>query len=115
MDKTLQICRYCKKEINKEDEIETFAYWMTNEKTKNVQIELRPKFYSHKECLLEGKKKEAYDCQKVDQDCNDCKYFIRKEMLNKGVFTGQCSKFDKEVKAYPNFCSGHECFVHRLD
>ena len=58
---------------------------------------------------------DTYECQKIDADCNDCIYFKRGELEAKGIFSGWCTKFNKEVKAYPNFCSAHKCFVHRKD
>ena len=56
---------------------------------------------------------EAYECQVIDADCNDCKHFMRGEKLWAGIFEGKCVKTGETVRAYPNFCSGHACFEHR--
>jgi hypothetical protein len=68
----------------------------------------------HKECKAEQRAYEAYECQKIDADCNDCGYFKR-EKTGKTHAIGQCLKFNKPTKAYAQFASGHECFVHRKD
>ena len=65
---------------------------------------------SHIPCRENGEKEEAYECQKIDSDCNDCFYFKR----IKGS-SGTCQKFNKEVTARPNFASGFDCFKHRKD
>ncbi len=91
-------CRYCTKPIKKEDIVITEAYYQPF------------KFFSHKNCKKEGYKEEAYECQKIDSDCNDCKYFDR----IKGS-QGNCTKFNKEVEARANFASGLKCFTHRKD
>lgn len=97
------LCRYCEKEIPTGEEVSTHSYW-------------KPfKYWSHNDCKKKGEASEAYECQKLDSDCNDCKFFERGKLLRKGVYTGHCKKFDKEVKAFPNFCSGRECFKHRKD
>ena len=105
-------CYYCKEITTKDNRIVAFGYWNGF------------RMWSHKECEKEGYKKVAYECQSIDSDCNDCKYFKRTIMMGKGVWKGQCInekrnpqehaklKEDK-VLAYPNFCSGHICFVHR--
>ena len=64
----------------------------------------------HEACKKAGEKLEVFECQKIDSDCNDCFYFQRV----KGS-SGNCQKFNKKVKALPNFCSGYKCFKHRLD
>lgn len=68
----------------------------------------------HTECKASQRAYEAYECQCIDADCNDCGYFKR-ERNYKFHATGHCLKFDKPTKAYPQFASGHECFVHRKD
>ena len=101
-------CRRCKKRINKTDIVKSKSYWY---KVKDI--------FSHKECeTKEVYQEEAYECQKIDADCNDCGYFKRGNIVQHGIasiWNGVCNKFNKDVKAYPNFCSGHECFVHRKD
>lgn len=74
----------------------------------------------HKQCKAEQRAYEAYECQKIDADCNDCLYFERSKTAKVSGYTvthaiGQCLKFNKPTKAYPQFASGHECFVHRKD
>lgn len=66
----------------------------------------------HKDCKSEQRAYEAFECQTIDADCNDCGYFKR-ERNYKVHATGKCLKFNKLTKAYPQFASGHECFVHR--
>ncbi|MCP3686713.1 MAG: hypothetical protein GY861_29090 [bacterium] len=104
MNKKKIVCRYCKKPIKGEEPYPCFSYWSSYE------------FWCHKECYKDGNSKEAYNCQCIDADCNDCKYFNRGKMLKKGrasIWEGQCVKKKTKVKAYPNFCSNHPCFVHR--
>ena len=63
-------------------------------------------------------KEEITECQRIDADCNDCGYFKRGKVITKGsasVIEGTCLKTNEPTKAYPNFCSGHDCFVHRKD
>lgn len=67
----------------------------------------------HKWCKSEYKNFEAIECQTIDADCNDCKYFIRGKEAAKGVWHGECSKFNKPTIANSVFASGHTCFVHR--
>jgi len=90
-------CRYCKDKSLDNITI-TKGYWY--------------KIWSicHKSCKQIGEKEEAYECQKIDSDCNDCYYFER----IKGI-DGICKKFNKSVKASPNFCTSHKCFKHRLN
>lgn len=86
---------------------------------------------------------EAYECQLIDADCNDCKHFKRgARMLSRGdlvylkdhvdknfraegdysrivvqydCFHGHCLKFDKYTPSFVNFATGHPCFEHRRD
>ena len=106
-------CRFCGKELGK-DKIPVRAYWYRNYRLTKEEQDNRL-FYSHKNCLENGKNEEAYLCQCIDADCNDCKYFTGTGFIGKEIRIGHCDKLHKEVKAYPNFCSGHECFIHRLD
>ena len=103
----MTLCRFCHKEIEVDvDSVATY-YWPNS---KNP---------CHKECKEVGVKQEAYSCQTLDADCNDCGHFERGKMANKGlnhkIWHGLCNKLDKDVKAYPNTWSGHECFTHRKD
>ncbi len=114
----MEICRYCSKEIEKDQELVTFSYWQG------------VKFFCHKECKTNGEKQESFDCQNIDADCNDCKFFKRGELIKKWlssiidgkpglihfnteVFNGHCLKFDKITIAQPKKCTMKECFEHR--
>lgn len=88
-------------------------YWQYDIET--VQGVCKPKGRVHKACKAEYVSITAYECQKIDADCNDCKHFLRGVYLGNDIFDGMCKKFDKSVKAYPNFCSNHPCFEHRKD
>ena len=68
-----------------------------------------------KNCKEEGKKLEAYECQKIDADCNDCKHFLRQDNKSNGIWHGFCNKKQVNTVAYVNFCSSNECFEHRKD
>jgi hypothetical protein len=58
-------------------------------------------------------KEHIKECQEIDANCNDCKFFERVELVGKGIFKGKCNKKNIEVLAYPCFYSGHYCFEHR--
>src|SRR2546421_532208 len=51
-------------------------------------------------------KREAYECQVVDADCNDCKHFRRGALVAKEAWSGHCLKFDRETRAYPKKWTG---------
>lgn len=89
------------------------------------------KIHSPIECR-EYQKQEAYECQLIDSDCNDCKHFKRgsrnlyrgdkvktqdgeynRILVAHDVFCGRCQKFDKPTIAFVNMATGHECFEHR--
>lgn len=109
------ICRYCDKPIEGES-VPARAYW--------ASVNQR----SHPECLIEGFKAEAYECQKIDADCNDCIFFEARKSY-KDFRYGVCGRgsrhpelpdcaIDSEwpnVVARPVFCSRYPCFVHRRD
>lgn len=69
----------------------------------------------HKSCKEEGYKQEAYLCQCIDADCNDCKFFQRGEYVKPPYkcFRGYCSKLNKPTVAFAVTATNHECFVHR--
>lgn len=114
-----QTCRYCAKPILAEQEgVTTHGYWWGN------------RFASHRACKDAGVRQEAFDCQMIDADCNDCRHFQRGEvvmrwlscmedgkagmkLVNMGTVLGHCLKFDRPTKAYPNMATGRECFEHR--
>ena len=68
-------------------------------------------------------KESLYELQKIDANCNDCRYMLRDltRPPRKGAPCptnyGHCNKFDKEVMFTPGLCSldTQECFVHRRD
>jgi hypothetical protein len=87
-------------------------------------------FVCHPECKAFGEREEAFLCQQIDADCNDCKHFKRVEVIkrmlscmedgepsmrlvNMGFIAGHCIKFDKPTFAEPNKWTGYECFEHR--
>lgn len=114
----MTICRYCDGEIPEQELVTTHSYWGGSP------------FPCHKQCKDAGIKQEAFDCQLIDADCNDCKYFKRGEvvkrllscmengkssmkLVNMGFINGHCLKFDRLTQAQPNKWSGLECFEHR--
>ncbi len=114
----MSICRFCEKEVRNEESVAVHSYWGGNE------------FICHQSCKNEGIKQEAFDCQVIDADCNDCKFFKRgvlikrllscmendkpsKKLVNMEIFDGHCLKFNKPTLAYPNKWTGRECFEHR--
>jgi|SRR5579864_56129 len=97
-----KICRYCRKEVTRETAAITGSYWGGFT------------FLCHASCRIEGERCEAYACQLIDADCNDCSHFTSERVSSGGeVRYGHCGKFDKPVVARPNFCSSLDCFEHR--
>ena len=109
-------CKYCEQRINEEDFDVSSSYW-------NNFWEA-----THKECKEKGDKKEEVECQKIDKNCNECKYFKRKGFDEKlldtqgnklfnsiGCYFGKCEKVNKNVTATRNICQGNKCFIHRLN
>jgi hypothetical protein len=103
-------CRYCNLPI--EHPVTTLAYWS---QTPDV---------CHPECKKSGERQEAIDCQIIDADCNDCKFFKRGIagvmrwtglLFSKDttVVPGHCLKFNRPTTAYPHFWTGRDCFEHR--
>lgn len=88
-------------------------YWKYHIHTK--QGPCKPKHRVHKSCKQKVISKTAYECQKIDADCNDCRHFQRGEYLGNDVWQGMCKKYGRSTKAYPNYCSNHPCFEHRKD
>lgn len=117
----MNICRYCNNTIPPDEVSITHSYWNSFP------------FFCHRQCKDAGVKQEAFDCQMIDADCNDCKYYIRGNLAPKIVsliktidgrmeeiifspnvfIDGRCLKFDKVVIAQPNKYSGLICFEHR--
>ncbi len=95
-------CRYCGEPVTDvANAAITHSYWQGIP------------FICHSACKDKGVKLEAYDCQVIDADCNDCKCFVRSHMVGKDVWAGHCQKFDRETRAYPKKWTGRECFEHR--
>jgi len=63
----------------------------------------------HKDFKHDYMKNEAYNCQKLDTNCNDCKHLNRAEM--------KCLKLNKGLSFAPNTCmpENQDCFIHRKD
>jgi len=108
------ICCSCKKEIKEDDFAIGYGYW-----------EPRP-FQCHKWCKDKHEKKITIECQIIDADCNDCKYFKResnKPEKDEGDkrfpfpslegFPGNCLKHSVKVYAHSNYAQGYKCFKHR--
>jgi hypothetical protein len=110
-------CRYCGQLIIG-DSVKTLAYW-------NQTTDI-----CHAECKAIGERTEAFDCQTIDADCNDCKHFQRgnliqnwlsdmadgkatKRLVNMGIFNGMCQRFNTPAKAFPKMSTGRSCFEHR--
>jgi len=94
-------CRHCGLEVKEDNFDVAIGYWYPSW------------FPCHQECVKPQKEYEAFECQKLDADCNDCKHFSRIRPLTVGVSLGTCNKFNRETKAYVNSPRGLECFEHR--
>jgi hypothetical protein len=76
----------------------------------------------------------SIELQKIDCNCNDCKFMLRDlekyksynyihagndgKIVNASrIQYGKCSKFEKEVNFLPNTCQilTQQCFIHRKD
>jgi hypothetical protein len=95
-------CRFCNGPLTDKTFDTTTSYWWAFQSP------------CHKECKSTGQAQEAYECQKIDADCNDCGFFQRKEN-GKWVCYGTCLKTGQSTKAYPNNASLNPCFAHRKD
>jgi hypothetical protein len=75
-------------------------------------------------------KDSIFELQKIDCNCNDCKFMVRnfeKLKAHKKTYEetglmdnlnfGQCSKFNKPVSFIPNICQleTQNCFKHRKE
>lgn len=99
---TIPPCRYCMNAVEERNAEIVSQYWGSSKY-----------YFAHKDCVKEGMKKEAYECQLIDTDCNDCINYTREKTLEPNVSIGQCNKYNKEVVAHVNFSTEHDCFVHR--
>ena len=95
-------CCHCGEHIAEEDFDYVVGYWSAD----SWHI-------VHKKCAKEFKEAMIYKCQSLDKDCNDCRHFEREEELGKGVFGGNCLKFNTKLKAYYCTPTNNECFEHR--
>lgn len=113
-----EACRFCGAGVLPAEAVTVHSYWQ------GLPL------VSHRVCRDAGVKSEAFDCQVIDADCNDCKHFKRGKLVeelksamadgkaamvlfNTETFTGHCLKFDRPTLAFPNKWTGRECFEHR--
>lgn len=107
-------CRACDGDIAADDFDIHVGYW-----TPNLWFPI------HKGCAQTYRSAEAYECQLIDRNCNDCRHFKRGQTakvvadvsrlllprINEHV--GFCEKNQAQVFASPNHCTGMPCFEHR--
>jgi len=117
----MSVCRYCERPVDELDAVKTLPYWNYS------QSELAlSEFVCHAGCKISGEKQEAYDCQVIDADCNDCRYFLRAApgipkwtgrnfTLCTNIVNGWCARFSRITCAWPHSWTGRECFVHRRE
>lgn len=108
-------CRHCKEKVT-EDEFDIHVgYWT-------------PIWYPvHKNCAKACRAEEAYECQKIDAGCNDCKFFQRNTVQSEtkadtavnqffpriNTIPGYCTRNNFQVEATPVSYQGMPCFEHR--
>ncbi len=118
----MKTCRYCSKPIPFPALAEASAYWNAT------------KDFCHRSCKAAGERQEAFDCQCIDADCNDCKHYQRGKIAPKTISSyidkrngklvtiihqpdifvgGSCAKFNLPTLAFPKKWTGRECFEHR--
>ena len=91
-------CRVCGTRVERKDFEVYFTYW--------TFPGVGPRWCcAHRDCVKAGYAQEAYECQCIDADCNDCKHFDRPN--------SHCRKLDKPTKANPGQATCHPCFEHR--
>lgn len=95
-------CRYCDQPVvDAGNAAITYSYWSAFP------------FIAHPACKKAGERQEAFDCQVIDADCNDCIHFQRGKLVGEDIWSGQCLKFGIETRGCPNKWTGKECFEHR--
>lgn len=97
----LSKCRYCGEIIkNLDDAYITYGYWAPIW------------FICHKACKEKGEQNEAYECQCIDTNCNDCLHFERRKGCE-----GVCKKTSEAKRGFSNYCTPEnlDCFQHRRD
>lgn len=115
-----RLCRYCGKTIMPEQEGKTSSYWHIA----STGLRAGPlRDVCHEDCKRDGERREAYQCQCIDTNCNDCLYFERdlSYIQPRGTaqweisFPGNCRFFNRPETGSPNYCdpTKTECFVHR--
>lgn len=114
-------CCYCDKELSEENFFIITSYW--NPIWKPCCSE---------NCAIEGYKIEEINCQEIDANCNECKYFERKGFSENtlpqthniiqpiGCYIGICRNkkskyYNKFVGANRNTFQGMSCFVNRKE
>lgn len=108
-------CRYCQKRIWFKA-VKARSYW-----------EKGTRQLSHARCLVTGFERECIECQKLDADCNDCRYF-KAERNRKHIRYGICMRPKRpegfrdsihagwpHVIARPGSATLMPCFHHRKD
>jgi hypothetical protein len=76
-------------------------------------------------------KESIFELQKIDCNCNDCKFMNRdfeklksfnhiyegREKASYRINYGKCNKLDKDVSFIPNHCQieTQNCFIHRRE
>lgn len=105
----LPTCRGCGLSILPGEPVaEVAAYWTPH-----------TRYPVHAGCRQRAQREEAYECQLIDADCNDCRHFERdttfkpKKGIRPASLPGRCAKFGKPTIARPNTATGHCCFEHR--
>lgn len=118
-------CRFCSDEILSDNDANFYyTYWRA------IKLPICKKHTKSE--YKEYQKNEAYECQIIDADCNDCKHFKRgsrrlvrgdnvktedgeytRILVDKDVFYGHCAKFDTPTMAAVNHATGRPCFEHR--
>lgn len=106
-------CKPCSGEIAPEDFDIHVGYWT-------------PIWFPiHAACVKAYRDSEVYECQLIDRNCNDCKYFKRGQTsevvadVSRSFFpriktqVGFCEKNKAQVEATPCCFQGMGCFEHR--
>lgn len=101
-------CRYCKTEILEKD------FCVTTTPRRSM---LAP---SHKDCESIWNKNEAYECQKIDESCNDCIFFQRWKIKHDIRWhEWKCLKLNTDTYSYQWISLWNKCkwkhFKHRKD
>lgn len=107
-------------DIEKDNKI-THKYWVpsnicceSGEVLTKENIDVKIGYWSpniwkpiRKDLKQETMKFEAFECQKIDCSCNDCKHLDRQK--------SSCNKLDKTIVINANYChiQNQNCFEHR--